>query len=78
MKKFKNTVCKYALNNDQLYYKKKGKFLIIAKLNERRQLITDTHETYGHFGIKTIYNFLIEKYFWKNMYDDIAKTYKML
>ncbi|GES77336.1 putative integrase core domain protein [Rhizophagus clarus] len=71
---------KYILKNDKLYRVNKGKEQLVIRRYEFEGLLymIHNHELSGHFGINTTYEKIKEKYYWKNMFEDIkvyVKTY---
>ncbi|GET04491.1 putative integrase core domain protein [Rhizophagus clarus] len=67
---------KYILRDDKLYRVNKGKEQLIIKRYEFEGLLymMHNHELSGYFGINTTYEKIKDKYYWKNMFEDI-KTY---
>ena len=65
----------YKLENGTLFYKKPNSdiFLTLPKRDEREQIIIRAH-LLGHFQAEATFKRLNEKYFWKNMFNDIEKV----
>jgi hypothetical protein len=79
VKKIENIAQNYSMTIDGedfiLNYRKNDKFLPIPKLQDREDIIKRAH-LLGHFKSESTYNFLREKYYWKNMLNQIEKIIK--
>ncbi|GBB98573.1 hypothetical protein RclHR1_32680001 [Rhizophagus clarus] len=64
---------KYILKDDKLYRVNKGKERLVIRRYEFEGLLymMHYHELSEHFGINATYKKIKEKYYWKNMFEDI-------
>ena len=69
----------FEIRNEKLYKKKKdGRILRVLQEDEIDSVLfmLHNHETGGHFGIDATYNKLIERYYWKGMYESTKRYIK--
>ena len=73
--KKKGTSSNYILKNDKLYKEKDEKLIRILKKDEIEPVMYMTHEhpLGGHLGRDAMYNKIINKFYWKNMKNDIQE-----
>src|SRR5687767_9285526 len=67
------------VKNDKLYWKnKKGKELRMLKEDEIDSVIfmSHNHETGGHLGTEAVYGKIVERFYWKGMYNSIREYIK--
>ena len=67
----------YKLDNGEIKFTKNLNnpvFLTYPHRNEREKIIIDAHQTGGHFMAQSTYDKIKEKYFWKNMKEQIIRT----
>jgi len=62
----------YMFKDNEIWVKRKGKNLKVPKPEERKEAIMKAH-LLGHFQKMSTYHRLKDKYFWKNMLEDIEK-----
>ena len=66
----------YKMIDNKLYYRKQnnGEFnLMVPTKQERKDIVINAH-ILGHFQFQTTYDRLKQKYFWKNMINEIKET----
>ena len=62
-------------DDDQLWkYEHKGKLprLVIVDVDRRSSLIAEVHNNVGHRGCDATYKTLSERYYWPNLFDQVA------
>ena len=73
IKRVLNMAKVYIYKDDKIWVKRKGKNLEVPKPDERREIIMRAH-LLGHFQKLSTYHRLKDKYFWKNMLEEIEKA----
>ena len=75
-KRLLNKANKFFIQDGELYrrHTKKGPRRVIMNNVERKTLLEYAHDSLGHFGIRSTYEFLDVEYFWPRMYEDV-KSY---
>ena len=65
---------RFTLYDDRLWLAEKGRppRLVIIDKEKRRALIAEAHNDTGHRGRDTTYKLLTDRFYWPNMYDDVA------
>ena len=74
IRKFIRRSKRFVLHDDRLWLTGKGKpprLVVIDKIR-RRDLISEAHNDTGHRGRDTTYRLLTDRFYWPNMYDEIA------
>ncbi len=73
IKRVLNMAKVYIYKDDKIWVKRKGKNLEVPKPDERREIIMRAH-LLGQFQKLSTYHRLKDKYFWKNMLEEIEKA----
>ncbi|KAF8634386.1 hypothetical protein AX17_004208 [Amanita inopinata Kibby_2008] len=73
-RKFIRETKKFALYEDRLWLLNKNGVprLVITDTERRKDLVAEAHNEVGHRGRDTTYKLLTDRYFWPNMYDEVA------
>ncbi|KJA14188.1 hypothetical protein HYPSUDRAFT_108156, partial [Hypholoma sublateritium FD-334 SS-4] len=77
-RRFEKKCSRYFIHDDRLWTrptKNQQPRLVIIDLEKRRSLMVKAHDECGHRGRDPTYDHLRERYFWPNMYDQIAYFY---
>ena len=69
---------RYQIDDDKLYYNTPNKILRVIVQHEKDAILfmMHNHATSGHLGIDTTYNKISQKFYWKNMKEDVKEYVK--